>query len=464
MPDEQPYDAAILGGGPGGLAAAGQVARRGGRACLIEAGPIGGACLNVGCIPAKAMLHASGLCRQMRQAGRFGLAPREPAVDGAAFMQRVGEVVSAVREGARKATAVNKRIDLIRGRGRLVGPTALAVATDGGEARVEAGSIIIATGSRPVRPRFLPWGGDCLMTSDEATTAGSLPESVLVIGGGVIGCEFATAYAELGIRTHLVEMLDRLLPDAAKEASEAVTASLTGCGAEVLSARRVLAVTPDGSGAAVELDGGRTLAVHRVLVAVGREARTGGIGLEDVGVEVAGGIIPVDGRCRTNVEGVYAVGDVAEPRQYAHLADQMGIVAAENAMGHELHDDRSVVPVGVYTHPEIASVGLDLAEAKRRFGSARAFRATYKSAGMAVACAQTEGLLKVVAAPDTGRIYGALWIGPHATDMIQEFALAIRCGLTLDQIHHTIHPHPTFQEAAATVAAAWAAQASRKRP
>ncbi|MCP4377181.1 MAG: FAD-dependent oxidoreductase, partial [bacterium] len=278
-----------------------------------------------------------------------------------------------------------------------------------------------------------------------------------------IGCEFATVYSELGIKTYLVEMLDTLLSEMDADAAAAVSASLADRGVEVLTGRRVSSVTADADEATVELDDGRTIRVHRVLVAVGRETNITDIGLEDLGVEVSDGIITVDSRCQTNIENIYAIGDVAEVRQQAHLADRMGVVAADNATGRQLCDDRTVVPVGVYTHPEIASVGLTLPQAKEQFGAARAFRYAYKNSGMALVCGQIAGQIKVIADPQSGRIYGALWIGPHATDMIAEIALAMRHDLTLEHIAQTIHPHPTFQEAAAAIADAWCAQAARKR-
>ncbi|MBL7221655.1 MAG: dihydrolipoyl dehydrogenase [Phycisphaerae bacterium] len=459
MTGDDLYDVAILGAGPGGLSAAMQVARRGGAACVIESGHAGGTCLNVGCMPTKAMLAASGLCRQIGSCDRFGLSSSPPVVDAKAFMRRVSEVVATLREKANKALTANKRITLVRGRGRLVDANTLAVQTADGDVRVSARSVIIATGSRPARPGFFPWDNDCVITSDDAATAADLPQSVLIVGGGVIGCEFATVYSELGVKTYVVEMLDRLLPELETEASAAVSTSLSDRGVEVLTARRVASVAADGS---VELDDGRTIQVHRVLVAVGRQANIADIGLEDVGVEIAGGVIAVDSRCRTNIENIYAVGDAAEARQYAHLADRMGLVAADNAMGHDLADDRVVVPVGAYTHPEIASVGVNLADAREQFGSARVFRYSYRNSGMALVCGQSEGQVKLIADAESGAIYGALWIGSRATDMIAEIALAMRNGLTLEHIHRTIHPHPTFQEAAGAIAAAWSTQAMRK--
>jgi len=463
MTNDDLYDVAILGAGPGGMAAALQVAKRGGTACVVESGRAGGTCLNVGCMPTKAMLAGSGLRRQVGSFAEFGLAASPPTVDPKAFMQRVAGAVATLAEKTDKALSANKQITVIAGRGRLAGATRLAVQTPDGEVSVNARAIIIATGSQPARPDFLPWDSPCVITSDQATTADDLPKSVLIIGGGVIGCEFATIYSELGIKTYVVEMLDELLPELDKEASATVSASLADRNVEVLTGRRVASVTTSGDEASVELDDGRAIEVHRVLVAVGRKTNVADIGLEEIGVEVADGIITIDDRCRTNIENIYAVGDVAELRQYAHLADRMGVVAADNAMGVELTDDRTVVPTGAYTHPEIASVGLTLAQAKEKFGSARVYRYSYKNGGMALVTGQTEGQVKVIADPDSGRIYGALWIANHATDMIVEVALAMRHGLTLEQIAETIHPHPTFQEALGVIADAWCAQAMRKR-
>jgi dihydrolipoamide dehydrogenase len=464
------YDLVALGGGPGGGAAARQVARRGGRARIVEVSRLGGVCLNTGCIPTKAMLAASDLAWRMRSAGRFGIASVEPKVDGPAFMRRIAAVVAELAGRSEAAVQAGKQIDLIRGRGRLVDAHTVAVDTPEGEKRVTARAVVIATGSSASRPGFLPWDSPRLMTTDEAVTASDLPASVIVMGGGVIGCEMATVYSELGIPTTVIEMLPGLLPSMDEEAGQAAIASLTERGAAILTGRKVLAMSAAGDGACLsgrqvvaKLDDGTEVRAAAALVAVGRKPNVENIGLEQVGVRVEGGIIPVDDRCRTNVEGVYAVGDVAERRQYAHLADRMGVVAAENIMGIDLADDRTVVPVGAYTHPEAASVGLTLAEAKQKHASARVFRYSYAHAGMALACGETHGQVKIVADAESGRIYGALWIGPHAIDMIQEFAVAMRHGLTMAQLYHTIHAHPTFQEAAMLAAEGWVSQSMRKR-
>ncbi len=455
------YDVAVLGGGPGGNAAALAVKRGGGTACVVERAHLGGNCLNVGCMPTKAMLAASGECWRANHAERFGLRGGRCAPDGQALMRRVAEVVGALRERNERGMAA--RVEVVRGRGRLDGPKAIVVDTDDGTKRIEARSLVIATGARPVKPSFLPWESQRLITTDEAAVAEDLPESVLVIGGGVIGCEFATIYAELGIPTVLVEMLPRLVSTLDADASKALESLLGERNVEVLLGRRLTSMTADEEGVTGELEGGETRRAAVALVAVGRRANIEDIGLEAAGVQVADGIIPVDDHCRTNVAGVYAVGDCAEKRQYAHLAERMGVVAGENIMGRDLADDRSVVPVGVYTHPEVAAVGLSRDGAKQRFGRVKVLRYPYRKSTAALVYGQTDGQVSVIADPETGVLHGALWIGPHATDMIHEFALAMRHGLRLEHIYHTIHAHPTFQEAATVPAASWIALAIRQK-
>ena len=450
----EPYDVAVIGGGPGGYAAALRAALRGARVCLIEGAALGGCCLNVGCIPTKAMLHASRLKWEMERAKALGLGVAGVAVDGPALMRRVAATVAGLSKGVGLLLKARK-VDVIRGRGRLVAPDTLAVEMPGVRGKIRARSIIIATGSRPVRWDNLPWNSGRVLTTEEATTAGDLPGSVLVIGGGVVGCEFATFYSELGVPTTVVEVLDRLLPAMDEDASRAVARSLEARKVNVLTGTRMAGMSAGAAGLAAELPGGKTVEAQRALLATGRAPNTEDIGLEELGVEMDGRVIRADDRCRTNVPNVYAAGDVAELRQYAHLATRMGVVAADNATGHDASDDRTVVPVGVYTHPEVAAVGLSEAEAERQGLPARVSRFPYLASGMARACGQEEGQVKLVARTDTGAILGAAVIGPHATDVIHEVALAMRAGLGVQQVAETIHAHPTFSEAVGEAAEAW---------
>ncbi|MFO8013669.1 MAG: dihydrolipoyl dehydrogenase [Phycisphaerae bacterium] len=448
------YDVAVLGGGPGGYVAALRAAQRGAATCLVEMGNLGGVCLNVGCIPTKAMLHASDVYHSLGSVDVFGLSAGTAEVDGPAFMKRVTGVVDGLRKGV-GALLKKRGVDVIRGRGRLTGRDRLAVETDDGTEEVQARAIILATGSSPVRPGFAPWESDRLWTTDEATTAEALPESVLIVGGGVIGCEFATIYAELGIPTTVVEMLDRLLPTLDEDASKAVRKSLKRRRVTILTGAKITTMEATDEQVTAQLEGGRSLEVDRALVAVGRAANLDDLGLEDVGIERHGGIIRVDDACRTSVDGVYAVGDCAAELQYAHLASRMGTVAADNATGHPSRDAFTVVPQVVYTHPEIATVGLTEAEARHSGRDVRVARFPFQASGMARAYDATEGEVELIAETEHGEILGAAVIAARAADIIQEITLAMKNELTVEEVAGTIHPHPTFGEAVHEAAELW---------
>jgi dihydrolipoamide dehydrogenase len=448
------YDIAVLGGGPGGYVAALRAAKRGAKVCCIEARAIGGVCMNVGCIPTKAMLHASEIFTHIGRAQEYGLVAGKPAVDGAAFMKRVTGVVGALVQSLDKLMKA-RQVDVIRGRGRLTAPDTLVVDCQGGPVEIKAKSIILATGSRPARPAFLPWDSGRVWTTDDATTVDRLPESVIIVGGGVIGSEFATVYAELGIPTTVIEMLDRVAANIDEEGSKAITRSLTKCGVKVRTKSRVVGMKAGGAGVIAELEGGETIEAAYALAAVGRLPNVENIGLEAVGVRLDGKVIAADDRCRTNIDGIYAVGDAASTLQYAHLASRMGIVAADNATGHAASDPRTVVPQVVYSHPEVAMVGISEAEAAKFGKPVRVAKFFYLGSGMARAYGDTDGIVKIVAGAELGNILGAVVIGQHASDVIQEIGLAMRNELTVEEIASTMHPHPTFVEGVMEAAEAW---------
>lgn len=448
------YDLAVIGSGPGGYVAALRAAMRGAKTCCIEKDKLGGSCLNVGCIPTKAMLYTSGTYWHLQHLDKLGISVSKPQLDEGVFLKRSAAVVKGLRDGV--AFLLKKRsVGVIAGRATLTGAKKILVETSDGTDEVEAANIIIATGSRPIRPDFLPWDSDRLMTTDEATTAEALPGSVLILGGGVIGCEFAAIYSELGIPTTVVEMLERLVPTLDKEISKAITAALKGRNVNIITGTRIESVAAGRNRITAKVGNGNTVEAEKLLVAAGRKANTENLGLEGLGVQIENGIIKVDDRCRTNVEGIYAIGDVAEVRQYAHLASRMGIVAADNTAGHRVGDDRTVVPIGVYTHPEVACVGLSEEQAREKHKNVHVVRFNYSASGMARACEQTQGGVKLIADRELGAIYGAVVIGPHATDLIQEITLAMRNELTVEEIAGTIHPHPTFVEAIGEAAEAW---------
>jgi len=451
------YDVAIIGAGPGGEAAAERAKMRGASVCLIEAGRLGGACLNVGCIPTKAMLHAGELFWQMQRAEGLGISAGQAKLDGPAYLKHAADVVATIVKALDRKYA-SPGVELIRGRGRLTGPNTIQVAlNDGGREEVEAESIIIATGSSPVRPDAFDWSSPNVWTTDEAATAQELPASVLIVGGGVIGCEFATIYGELGIPTTLVEMLDGLVATLDDDAAKLIHRSLRRRKVDVLLASKIVKMTASRSGILARTDGGRDIEAAKALIAVGRRANVEDIGLDAAGVKVEGGIIGVDDRCRTNVPHIYAVGDVAETRQYAHLAARMGVVAAENATGRDVRDDRSAVPVAMFTHPEVAAIGPTEAEARRKHPDVRAASVQYQATGVGWAYDRRDGLVKIVAEDGSGLIRSGLVIGYHAADVVQELAAAVKHGLTVGQIAETIHTHPTFSEGVRLAAEKWLA-------
>jgi dihydrolipoamide dehydrogenase len=461
------YDLAIIGGGPGGEAAAARALALGLRTCVIEAGRMGGVCLNVGCIPTKAMLYASDLFTHVRDARKFGISLADASVDGPAFMKRVRDVVDTI-VGALERRYESSAADLLRGRARLTGRDTIHVdLSDGGSEQIKARSIILATGSSPARPGVFPWESPRVMTTDEIVLAETLPESLLIVGGGVIGCEFATVFAELGIPVTLVEMLDRLTAPLDEDASKLVHRSLRRLRVDVKLRTRIASMSADASGVSARTEDGQTLTAAAALIAVGRKANIDNLGLEVAGVATKDGIIPVDDCCRTSAANIYAVGDVAERRQYAHLASRMGVVAAENAAGLDSRDDRTVVPVGMFTHPEVATVGASEAEVRAAGADpgapGLAAVVQYRATGIAWAYDRTDGIVKIVADPAGGRILGAVVVGYHAADVVQEIALAMRHSLTVAQVAETVHAHPTFCEGVMLAAEQWlAAAASRK--
>jgi dihydrolipoamide dehydrogenase len=451
------YDAIVIGAGPGGNAAAETLVEHGKRVCLVEANQLGGTCVNVGCMPTKAMLAASHLYNRAAAADSFGLRIERRGVDGKVFMQRVRDIVDYLQQAITEKLQSLDGLDIIQGRGTLLDRHTVNIKGNDTPTEVTAKNIIIATGSRPVRPSFLPWDSRRLMTNIEAVQRDDLPASMFVLGGGPLGCEFACLYAELGLETHLAEQADRLLPRLVQDASDAAERFLTKRGVNILTGSTVTDMSDTPQGLQIKFKEASPITVDTALIATGRAPNSQDLGLEQLGIHTQQGRIVVDDHSRTSVENIYAAGDVAETRQHSHLAVRMGRVAAENCMGLASADDRCIVPAGVYIHPEIACVGLCAEDQQRDLPSdVSPYTYDFETGGLAMLREQRGGRLKVLAHNATGEICGASWIGPEAVDLIHELALAMRHGLTLADVRAAIHAHPSFAEALRGIADDWA--------
>jgi dihydrolipoyl dehydrogenase len=451
-------DIAILGGGPGGYVAALRAAQLGAQAVLVEENAVGGVCLNVGCIPTKALLRSAEVYRTLRQADRYGLRLEGSVqVDWPAIQDRkqtiVRRLVNGVEVLLRKA-----QVQVIRGRGRFAAPHTLKVTTADGTQQVEAKSVVVATGSQPVRlplPGMSPSPGSGqvlpgVIDSTAALALEAIPRRLLVVGGGVVGVEFADLFSAFGAEVTVVEMLDRLLPLMDADLGEALARSLKKRGIRVHVNSRLTGVDPADGGlrATVATPKGEvSLDADQVLVAVGRRPNVEDLGLEAAGVRVERAGIPVDAHMQTNVPGVYAVGDVTGGALLAHVAMRGGEVAVENALGRPASLDLKTVPWCVYTDPEVASVGLTEAQAREKGYDVQVGRFPLQANGKALTYGATEGFVKVISEARFGEVLGLHLVAPHASDLIHEGGLALALEATLDELTTTLHGHPTLGEA-----------------
>ncbi len=447
---------AILGAGPGGYVAAIRAAQLGARVTVIENQALGGVCLNWGCIPSKALLSVVELGDKAKKAKDLGIQLSGPITyDAAVMVARKNKVVSTLVKGI--ATLFKTwNIVHVEGTGELLDAHTIRVTkTDGTETQVVADGLIIATGSSwPNLPLF-PIDGTQIITSKQALDLERIPASLLIVGGGVEGCEFASLYSGLGTQVTMVELLPRLLPLEDEEISQMMERELKKRGVDIRTGVTVDNIARQPDVVTAHLRDGLSFNVEQVLVSVGRGFNSRGIGLEKAGVEVGSrGEILVDDRMETNVPGVYAIGDVVGKAMLAHVASTQGKVAAENLLGHPRTINYDVIPTGIFTLPEIGRVGLTEQQARDRCLAAgkdpqqalKIGRFRYGALGKAQATGDIQGLVKVIAEADTDRILGTHILGAHATDLIHEAALAMHLGATVSRVADMIHAHPTFAE------------------
>jgi dihydrolipoamide dehydrogenase len=440
------YDVVILGAGPGGYVAALRAAQRGAKVCLIEKTTVGGTCLNRGCIPSKALIYSAALWKRAHEGAAFGVTASNWMFDWGKAQGRKHEVVRTQVQGIGTLLGAAK-VEVKQGTGSLVDARTVKVSANGAAETVSAKAIIIATGSEPAGIPDAEIDGERVLTSTEALELPELPKTFLIVGGGVIGMEFASMLSSLGTQVTVVEMLPQILAMEDPMLVRVLQGALQKQGVGFHVNAKVEKVERTGAGVRVQIGGGTNLEAERVLIATGRALNSRAIGLEAIGVKVEKGAIQVNERMETSVPGIYAIGDVTGISLLAHVASMQGLVAAANATGGKAAMDYSAVPNCIYTDPEIASVGLSEPAAKEQGRAVKVGRFNFAALGKAMCIGETIGMVKVVADAQTDKVLGVGVVGPHATDIIAEGVLAVRHGLTAGQVAEAIHSHPTLPEA-----------------
>ena len=454
-PTTTTFDVVVVGTGPGGYVCAIRAAQLGLTVATVEDDRPGGVCLNWGCIPTKALLRNAEVVHLFERAEMFGIAVESMKADYAAAVQRSRSVADRMAKGVEFLFRKNK-ITLFPGTGSLKSKNTVEVRGMGGVTALEARrAVVLATGSEPKSLSGITIDEKTVISSNGAVRNEAKPKSIVIIGAGAVGVEFADVYRSYGVEVTLLEALTRIVPIEDEEVSAQLTRSLSRRGITIKTGVKVSSVKPLGGGVVVETDGGRFEA-QQVLMAVGRVARTKGLGLETLGVALERGFVKVSPTMETSVKGIYSIGDMAGVPLLAHKAMAEGVVAAEAIAGKTPRPiDYGNVPSCTYCRPQIASIGLTEAKAKEGGREVAVGKFPFTANGKAVALGDTEGFVKVVADKKTGEILGVHIIGPEATEMIHEFAVGRTLEATVDEIMHTIHAHPTLSEAAleATLAA-----------
>jgi dihydrolipoamide dehydrogenase len=444
------YDVAVIGAGPGGYVAAIRASQLGAKVAIVEKLYLGGTCLNVGCIPSKAMLHIAEVLHNIESFEDMGInLAQPPTFDMSKAVAYKDKVVKRMVNGVGTLMKGNN-VDVFDGLGTVDASRNVTVAkNDGSQEQFSADKIILATGSVPLLPPFPGIDGNNVINSDTCWNLPKTPESIICVGGGVIGVELACMFNALGSKVTIVEMLPNILAPVDDEVRRLLVRILGRRGIETITGAKVESIADDGNMKKVIASsekGEQSFSGEYVLIAVSRTANTSGLEhLMEQGLDNDRGRIRVNEKMETNLPGIYAIGDLVHGAGLAHVASMEGEVAADNAQGHEAQMDYNVVPNPIYTFPEVAFIGLTEAQAKEKYPEARVERFPWSAIGKAVAIGETDGFTKVIIGK-YDEILGAHIIGPDATNLISEYSVAMRSELTADEIIETIHPHPTLSE------------------
>lgn len=446
------YDIIVIGSGPGGYVAAVRAAQAGKRTAIVEREALGGVCLNWGCIPTKALLKSASVYHYVKNAAAYGIEIEgEAKADITKIVARSRGVAETMSKGIDFLMKKNK-IDVLRGHGSIESKGVVAVENEEGRTLYEADHIILATGARPRQMPFIPVDGEKIITSREALVIKELPESIVVIGSGAIGSEFAFLFAQLGVKVTIVEYLPNLMPLEDEEVSKTMERAFRKMRATVYTGTTVKAARVNDEGRCeVDIEGKKgaeTLVADMVLAAVGIKTNTENIGLERVGIELERDKIKVDEHYQTAVEGIYAIGDLIPTPALAHVASAEAIHCVDAICGRSPQPiDYSTIPSCVYTSPEVASVGLTEKQAAEKGIELKIGRFQFTASGKAAAAGERDGFVKLLFDAATDKLVGAHFVGMNVTEMIAEPTVAKALGATAEVLAHTIHPHPTMNEA-----------------
>lgn len=453
------FDIVVIGAGPGGYVAAIKAAQLGYSTACVEEGNLGGVCLNIGCIPTKALLESAAMITHLGHAKEFGVTVGEIKTDMAQAVKRSRQVSERLVKGIGFLFKKNK-VTHLQGRGRLAGKGQVEVTKDGKTQTVQAKHIIIATGSRPRDLPFLKIDHDRVWDSTDAMMSKEAPRTLAIIGAGAIGCEFADVYAAFGTQVTIVEMADRVLPLEDRDCSAVVEKSYRKRGMNVLTGVKLEKAEIGKNGVTLTITDAKgktqTVEAERVLSAIGRAPLVEDIGLEKAGVKLTDrGFIAIDRQMRTNVEGVYAIGDVAGPPLLAHKGSHEGVACVEAIHGDpHAGIDYANIPNCTYCHPEVASVGLTEEQAREKGLDIEVGTFPWTANGRALTAGETDGFVKVIRDKKYSEVVGAHIVGPHATELIAEFVVGRHLETTMEEMDRAMHPHPTLSEAVAEAALA----------
>ena len=443
-------DVVVIGGGPGGYVCGIRAAQLGLRTVVVEEDRLGGECVNYGCIPSKSLITVSKLVDKLREAERYGVKASGVTVDFDQLQKWKSEVISRLVDGIALLLRGYKATVLI-GQAEVLAKDRVVVDTKDGKQEISTKNIVIATGTRTSTLPGLEFDGKLVIGSKEGLELREAPARLMIVGGGAIGLEFASMFQKLGSAVTIVEIMEQLLPGSDIDLVRVVQRKLEARGAKIYLKSKVLRVNREGPRAKVEVetpDGTVTVEVDKVLVSVGRKPRTEKMNLQGIGVQAdSRGYLVTDNKMQTNVPGIYAIGDVRGPPLLAHKASKEGIVAAECIAGLPSAADWKVIPDAVFCDPEVASVGLTEAKAVEQGYKVKRSRFQFGALGRALTAGEPDGFVKVVSSEEDGLVLGVQIVGPEASDLISEAALAMEMGATVEDIALTIHPHPTLPEA-----------------